>query len=329
VATALFLVGGLVAIVVGCELFTNAVEWLGFRLKLASGATGSLLAAVGTALPETIVPIVALIKGTADSDAVAIGSVLGSSFLLLTLGVAITGAAVLSRRQQRHLVVEPAQARRDLGVFILAFGVAIGSVVLPRAGRLIVGAGLLVAYGLYVRSTLQGGEPNQTLPEPLHMVRWREHRPPALSLVLLQLVLSVGLLIAGSTLFVDGLTQAATNLHINALVLAVVAVPAATELPETLNSVLWVRSRDDGLAFGNVAGSATFQACILGFLGLSFTSWNPGIGGFLSAGCALVTAIYLWLLLRDGRAHGGWLLLAGAPWIGYVLTEVIAAGRLN
>jgi hypothetical protein len=34
------------------------------------------------------------------------------------------------------------------------------------------------------------------------------------------------------------------------LVLALVIVPVATELPETLNSVLWVRSNDDMLAFG-------------------------------------------------------------------------------
>ena len=66
----------------------------------------------------------------------------------------------------------------------------------------------------------------------------------------------------------------------------------ATELPETLNSVLWVRSRDDTLAFGNVAGSATFQACVLSFIGLTFTSWRPGAAGVISGALTLRYADY-------------------------------------
>jgi len=80
--------GGLLLIVGAAELFTNAVEWAGFRLGLAAGATGSLLAALGTALPETTVPVVAIIRGGADSDAIAVGAIVGAPFLLLTLGVA-------------------------------------------------------------------------------------------------------------------------------------------------------------------------------------------------------------------------------------------------
>jgi cation:H+ antiporter len=38
-------------ILAGALLFTNAVEWAGHRLSIGEGATGSLLAAVGTAMP--------------------------------------------------------------------------------------------------------------------------------------------------------------------------------------------------------------------------------------------------------------------------------------
>jgi Ca2+/Na+ antiporter len=58
--TALLFVASAVLLIIAAELFTNAVEWAGYRLRLGSGATGSLLAAVGTSLPETIVPVVAL-----------------------------------------------------------------------------------------------------------------------------------------------------------------------------------------------------------------------------------------------------------------------------
>ena len=49
------------AIVVAARLFANVVEILGRRLSLGEGAVGSLLAAVGTALPETMIPVVSVL----------------------------------------------------------------------------------------------------------------------------------------------------------------------------------------------------------------------------------------------------------------------------
>ena len=80
----ILLAGSIIAIIIGAELFTNAVEWAGYLLKLGTGATGSLLAALGTSLPETIVPVVAIIANRPHSTAIAIGAVLGSSFMLLS-----------------------------------------------------------------------------------------------------------------------------------------------------------------------------------------------------------------------------------------------------
>ena len=105
-------------------------------------------------------------------------------------------------------------------------------------------------------------------------------------------------------------------------------VPVATELPETLNSVLWVRSNDDALAFGNVAGSATFQSCVLAAIGVVFTTWNPGAGGLISAGLTVATAAFLLALLWRGTARGWLLALAVVPWIVYVAAQVVAGGRL-
>jgi cation:H+ antiporter len=327
VTQALLFIGGFVLIVAASELFTNAVEWAGFRMKLASGATGSLLAAIGTALPETVVPIVALISGKPSAAAVATGAVLGSAFLLLALGTGVTAIAVLMRRRRR-LELDAAQVRRDLGVFIGGFSVVLIAIVLPRPARIVIGIALLLVYMLYVGATLRGGEPAEDMPEPLHLVRWRAGEPHA-AFITVQLVGAVAMLIVGSDLFVTALNDVATSLHTNPLTLALIVIPVATELPETLNSVLWVRSGDDGLAFGNVAGSAAFQACILGFIGLSFTPWRPDFNGVLSGLLTLGIAVYLILLLRRGSAHGRWLLLAGLPWVAYVIAEIAAGGRLG
>ena len=132
----LLFAGGLVLIVTASELFTNAVEWAGYRLKLASGATGSLLAALGTSLPETVVPVVALISGEPSAASVATGAVLGSAFLLLGVGTAVTGAAVLLRRSRRRLEPQAGQVRRDLGLFIGGFSVVLVAIILPRPLRI-------------------------------------------------------------------------------------------------------------------------------------------------------------------------------------------------
>ena len=141
--TVLLFVVSVVLLVGAAELFTNAVEWAGFRMRLGTGATGSILAAIGTGLPETIVPIVALVTHAPSADAVATGSVLGAPFLLLALGGSITGLAVTLRRGARVLSVDPRQPRRDLGVFLGAFSVALIAITLPHAVRILVGVALL------------------------------------------------------------------------------------------------------------------------------------------------------------------------------------------
>jgi cation:H+ antiporter len=68
----------LVTILVGAELFTNGIEWFGHHLDLAEGAVGSVLAAVGTALPETMIPIIAILFAAGDAgEAIGVGAVLG------------------------------------------------------------------------------------------------------------------------------------------------------------------------------------------------------------------------------------------------------------
>lgn len=320
---------GVALIVGGAELFTNAVEWAGFRMHLGSGATGSLLAAIGTALPETSVPIVALLTGAPGADSVALGAVLGAPFLLLTLGMSLTGVAVVLRRRRPELRIDPAQARRDLGIFVVAFVTAVASAALPHAVRPPVGVGLLAVYTGYVVATLRGGTPAEEMPEPLHLVR-RRPGPPPLPVVIAQLVMAVGLLVGGSKLFVLAIDGTARSLGLSSLILALILVPVATELPETFNSVLWIRSHDDGLAFGNVAGSAAFQACILGFIGLTFTSWSLGTAGLITAVLTAITAVFLLVVVRDGRTSGWWLAAAAIPWVLFVggaLSGLVPAGR--
>jgi cation:H+ antiporter len=105
--TIIELVLSLAAILGAAILFTNAVEIMGDRLNLGAGAVGSVLAAVGTALPETMIPLVAIIGSVllgssgAAAGEIGIGAILGAPFLLATLAVFIVGAAALGYKGRR------------------------------------------------------------------------------------------------------------------------------------------------------------------------------------------------------------------------------------
>ena len=96
-----------VAILGAASLFTNSIEILGDRLGWGQGAVGSVLAAVGTALPETMIPIVALLGALivggdpSVSSEIGVGAILGAPFLLATLAMFVVGAATLGFRHHR------------------------------------------------------------------------------------------------------------------------------------------------------------------------------------------------------------------------------------
>src|SRR5439155_15211904 len=89
-------------ILLGAELFTNGIEWFGHRLGLGEGAVGSVLAAIGTALPETTIPVVAILFSTdPHSSEVGLGAILGAPFMLATLAVGVTGLVIYLNRRRR------------------------------------------------------------------------------------------------------------------------------------------------------------------------------------------------------------------------------------
>src|SRR5258708_8131888 len=62
------LLGSAVVIYVACEYFVNGIEWVGRKLAVGQKATGTILAAFGTALPESVVTLVAVAFGTTAAD---------------------------------------------------------------------------------------------------------------------------------------------------------------------------------------------------------------------------------------------------------------------
>ena len=320
-------------VLTGALLFTNAVEWIGHKLNLGEGAVGSILAAVGTAMPETLIAIVALIDSAEGSEDVAVGAIVGAPFLLATLAMGLVGLFAYSYRERRaqgvHLDAHGPTLERDLlfflGFFSLAGLLAWGP---PAEVRIPFGVAFLAAYLLYVARTLRGAgevQGEETL-NPLLFERRPERREdPALALCILQLLVGLGAMVGGAHLFVEQLLGVAEDLGVDALVLALILAPLATELPEKVNSFFWVREGKDALALGNISGAMVFQSTIPVGIGLLFTDWSLAGNAVFSVALGVAGGLIAYFSLhRAGQFNLpsviGWFSLYAAFLVAVVLS---------
>jgi cation:H+ antiporter len=278
----------------GAIVFTNAVEWAGHRLDLGHGATGSILAAVATALPESLIPIVAIIGGREASSDVAVGAIVGAPFMLATVAMALVGVSALAfrRRREQGVIVQASRPtlRRDFLLFFAFFATALAlGLVGSRPLSLGAAVALVVVYGIYVWRTVttggQAGEEEELAPLYVDPTK---RDPPAGWQIGLQVLGGVAAIASGAHLFVEEVKGIAESLGVRPLVLALVLAPLATELPEKFNSFIWIREGKDSLALGNITGAMVFQSAVPVAVGLAFTSWEFDVYPALAASLALV-----------------------------------------
>jgi cation:H+ antiporter len=337
----LILLASFVIILAGAELFTNGIEWFGRKLGLAEGAVGSVLAAVGTALPETMIPIIAILfSGQEHSDEIGVGAILGAPFMLATLAMFVTGVAVMYQARHRSagdvMPVDVKVLGADVRTFVLAYGLAIAAAAFlpsePTWPKLVVAGMLIVIYGWYVKGHFEA-DPSVDIEDlaPLRFHRFDAGRTaphdnsPRLRAVNLQVIVALGLIVIGAVAFVDAVGHVATSLGVSQVLLALVVAPIATELPEKFNSIIWIRQGKDTLAMGNITGAMVFQSAIPVSVALVFApeSWVAGPGSYLafaSAGIAFLASAAIFIpMYRSGRLRGRGLLVGGALYLAYLV----------
>jgi cation:H+ antiporter len=339
----------LVVILAGAELFTNGIEWFGRKLQLAEGAVGSVLAAVGTALPETMIPIIAILFATGEaSHEIGVGAILGAPFMLSTLAMFVTGLGVLIVARRRPngdtMTVDTDVLGHDMRYFGIAYGLAIGAAFLPLDPvwpKWIVAAVLLGIYAWYVKGHFEADpdvDVEDLAPLRFHRLDRGAHRAdpatPRLRVVNLQVAFALGLIIVGAIAFVDAVEHLASQIGVSEVLLALVIAPIATELPEKFNSIIWVRQGKDTLAMGNITGAMVFQSTIPTVVALVFASstWVIAEGSytaFASAGIAFASSALIFIpMARSGRLRGRGLLVGGLFYLAYLalVIYVVAGG---
>jgi cation:H+ antiporter len=314
-----------VAIYLSCEWFVNAVEWLGLRLNVGKMAVGSILAAFGTALPESVVTLVAVTTGkTEQARDIGVGAAMGGPLALATVAYGVTGVVLLLNRR-RTVLDDPVQLNRlardqryFLPIFILK--VALGLVafsVKPALGVL-----FFAMYAVYFWRELRaepeaGSAGDDEELEPLKLQP--SAASPSTWAVIVQTLATLVVIFVASQLFVKQLAAIGPMLGLSGAVTALLLSPIATELPETMNAIIWVRQGKTRLALANISGAMMIQATVPSGLGLLFTTWDFD-GALLWSGLVTMAAvIYLLASMRARQLTPGRLALAAAFYLVFAI----------
>lgn len=313
------------AIYLCCESFTNGIEWLGLRLRLGQTATGTVLAALGTALPEGVVTLVATaFANHPGQKEIGIGAALGGPLALATVAYGVVGIALAAARRRPHLTrLEGRRLFRDQWVFLGLFAVKIGLGLTIFAWKPWFGVAFLLAYALYLNSELRHPSPRDKA-EDLAPLKLRPgSRNPGLGWITLQCLAAAGITFFASRLFVGQLEALAPALGLSPQVAALFLSPIATELPETLNALIWVRQGKDRLALANISGSMMIQATIPTSFCLFFTPWLLDRDLLLAGAATAVAILYLTFLFRREQVSPVLLSLAMVPLGGLLLALIL------
>jgi cation:H+ antiporter len=325
------LLGSAIAIYVACEFFVNGVEWVGRKFAVGQQATGSILAAFGTALPESVVTFVAVVFGaTAAQKAIGVGAALGGPLVLSTIAYATVGLVLIACRTKlpktAAIRADFKGLSRDQGWFLAIFAAKIALGLVAFAFKPWLGVLFLAAYGAYFWKEMRGdGVEEDHYLERLKVMP-RVETPPTWAAVVQTLVALVAIF-AASHLFVQQLDALGPALGIRPQLLALLLSPIATELPETLNAVIWVRQGKHRLALANISGAMMIQATVPTAFGLFFTPWILDKSLLVAAGVTALAVATMFVAFRRGFISRAFL----AAMAGFYLlfAVIVAAFRLG
>jgi cation:H+ antiporter len=275
--TALLFVCSAAAIYFACEFFVNGVEWVGRKLGVGETATGTILAAFGTALPESAVTFVAVVFGRSSAQKdIGVGAALGGPMVLATLSYAVVGCAMLwsHRRLGRathDIECDSSKLWRDQAWFLSIFIVKLALGLLVFNYKPWLGAAFLLAYAVYLMRELRGAQVLSE--EELEPLKLHPKGDPGLLWPLLQTSLALIVIAIASRVFVGQLESIGVWAGLSPQLVALLLSPVATELPETMNALIWVHQGKERLALANISGAMMIQATVPTALGLFFTSW--------------------------------------------------------
>ena len=324
--TILALTVSAIVIYIACELFVNAIEWVGVRFNISNNAVGTILAAFGTALPESVVTFIAVVFGTnvAQKD-IGVGAALGGPLVLSTIAYSVVGIGILMFRRRRsqgsQIILKDSKLGRDQLWFMVIFIFKLGLGFIIFKGKALTGFLFLIAYGFYFYNEIKPSVQNETEAlEPLKF-RPRTNRPET-NWILLQTAFSLTLIAFSSQIFVKNLDSLSLAMGIAPHIVALFLSPIATELPEILNAIIWVRQGKERLALANISGAMMIQATVPSALGILFTPWLFDRYLAIAGVVTMLSIAFLWLTLQRRKLSVGRLAFAAAFYLLFIAAVI-------
>jgi cation:H+ antiporter len=307
------LVGCAIAIYLACEWFVNAIEWLGVRWNMGTLAIGTVLAAIGTALPESVVTLVAVTKGNSPlSKDIGVGAAMGGPLVLATIAYGVTGWMLLRRKRALAVLegknshdlledVDLTNLPKDQKWFLAIFAVKVSLGLVAFTFKPWCGLLFFAAYGVYFFKEMRAdAEAHSSADlEPLKLQPKKES--PSGWAVLVQTIVTLVIIFGASQLFVTQLEWVGPKLGLSAAVTALLLSPVATELPEVMNAIIWVKQGKTSLALANISGAMMIQATVPSGLGIIFTPWHFDRPLILSGVITITAILYLLWLMRKKK----------------------------
>ncbi len=328
----------LILIIIFCDFFTNAIEQVGHLFNIQENSLGSIFAAIGTAFPETVLPLIAIFGAVVTGSDVELGkevgkgAVLGSPFMLSTIAFFVFGVSIIilnfMKKRNGIINIQRDFLLRDLKFFLFAYTVGVlMSLTNIKPFKISVGIFLLIFYFIYALRTLnkEGDSVCEEECEELKLITLFRLSPKNRKFILFfQLIFAVVGIVISSHFFVENIKEISVLLGVQAMIISLFIAPVATELPETVNGIVWSIKGKDTLAAGNISGAMVFQACIPMAIGVMFTDWAFGISEILNVFCVYSAVLILYLSAKYTKEFDAkYLLLSVLPYVFYIISVLI------
>ncbi len=245
----ILLIIGLIMILVGANIFTEASSSLAKRFNISDFIIGLTVVGIGTSMPEFTVSLIAALKGSGD---IAIGNVVGSNIFN---SLAIIGLVVIVS----PIALTGSNIRKDLPICVGASALLLLVAAIAHfSGREIIGRleGLILVamFVMFIVYTVREGSKqrnqNAETSEPQQTIKQRP-----MWFIILMMVLGLCALVAGGEFFLSSATQIAKQLNISDAVIAITIMSAGTSMPELATCLVAAAKGKGDMALGNVVGS--------------------------------------------------------------------------
>ena len=234
---------GLALLLIGSNLLVTSTDNASKRFSISGFYASFFMIGIATSAPEIFISIESALQ---DKTILAIGNALGSNISNIALVFCVSLFFVKENLIKENLAIRPYVSM--ILLTIIAFVLMFFDERLDAKDSLILIVLLILCVYFF---------------QPLEEKKLADNKAsPSLSNIIFYLLLSLGMLIYGSTYFINGATQIATALGVSAYVIGLTLAALGTSLPELAASIQSARKGKFDFIVGNIIGSNLFNISI-------------------------------------------------------------------